>query len=436
MTNTLRSARLRPATLVAAFLAVAATGPAHAATGIYLQLKDPDIPGSSLRDTGSAPRWIDVQSTSLSIKANSSYTSLTGAGGIGKGTLDDLSWSQQLDISVPKVTGLITSGKSMGTATFDYVKSDGGQREPASPYMTLKMENAYVTSQSYSMSSEGISVDASMAPKTIALTYTPTSPDGEPGNAINANWDISKSTATVSGSPELMLLSKPGSSSTAAGLYLRFGDSSGRIAGDSAVSGYENWIRVSDASWSVSAESSWTKGIGPSVGKALPDVFSWTQALDRSFPFTFAAIAGGKALPTATLEYVAENGVTLMQTVMEAPLLTELTLNNSEDGGSVSGSMVFRSIGQTVWGFDPDKNQRTAPVSFNWDIVTGKATSTAPAVPKVAGFGAGNISRMVAAASEAELPAEAPLPIPEPGTWAMMLGGLAVLGRAARRRTA
>ena len=438
MTNILRSARLRPATLVAAFLAVATTGPAHAATGIYLQLKDPDIPGASLRDTGSTPKWIDVNSTTFGISATSSYTSGAGSTGtIGKGILDTLSWSQQLDISVPKVAGLITSGKSVGTATFDYVKNSGdGSGKPASPYMTLKMENAYLTSQSYSMSSEGISVDASMAPKTIALTYTPTSLDDKPESEIKAKWDISASLATVEGSSRLIKMKDPGSSATAAGIYLRFGDSNGGIAGDSAVSGYENWIRVSDAAWGVSAEAAWTKGIGPSVGKALPDVFSWTQALDRSFPFTFAAIAGGKALPTATLEYVAENGVTLMQTVMEAPLLTNLTLNSSEDGGSVSGSMVFRSIGQTVWGFDPATNKRTAPVSFNWDIVTGKVTSTAPAVPKVAGFGAGNISRMVAAASESELPAAAPLPIPEPGTWAMMLGGLAVLGCAARRRTA
>ncbi len=441
MTNTLRSTRLRPAILVAAFLTAAAAGPTHAGNSIYLQLKNPDIPGASLRDTGNAstntPKWIDVNSTSLSIRANSSYMSggggLTGA--IGKATFDDLSWTQQLDISVPKVAGLITSGKSVGTATFDYVKNSGdGPGKLVSPYMTLKMEDAYMTSQSYSMSSEGITVDASMAPKTIALTYTPTSPDGKPGTAINANWDISKNTVTtVPDAPALMPLNN-GGASAAAGLYLRFGDSNGRIAGDSTVSGYENWIKISDASWSVSAESSWTKGSGAAVGKPIPDVFSWTQALDRSFPFTFAAIAGGKALPTATLEYVAENGLTLMQTVMEAPLLTELTLDNSEDGGSVSGSMVFKSIGQTVWGFDPDTNKRTAPVSFNWDIAAGISTGSAPKVPKVSDFGAGNISRMAAAASESELPAAAPLPVPEPGTWAMMLGGLAVLGCAARAR--
>ncbi|HEY9194179.1 MAG TPA: type VI secretion system tube protein Hcp, partial [Methyloversatilis sp.] len=439
MTNTLRSARLRPATLVAAFLAVAATGAAHAGTGIFLQLKDPDIAGSSLRDTGDSvtntPRWIDVNSTSLSISAEVSYR--LGGGGspaIGKAKLDTLSWSQWLDVSVPRVAGLITTGKSVATATFDYVKNSGGAGKPSSPYMTLKMENAFMTDLSYGMSSEGITVDASMAPKTIALTYTPTNPDGKPGTEIKADWDIPTSNATVHGSPALIRLNTQGSAA-APGLYLRFGDSTGKtIAGDSTVSGYENWIRVDDASWKVSAETSWIKSSGASIGKPIPDVFSWTQALDRSFPFTFAAIAGGKALPTATLEYVGDGGLTLMQTVMEAPLLTNLTLDNSSDGGSVSGSMVFKSISQTVWGIDPRTGGRTAPVSFNWDIVTGKYTGTAPEAPKVSNFGAGNIARMVAAASESELPPAAPLPIPEPGTWAMMLGGLAVLGCAARAR--
>ena len=425
--KTLHRTSMKPLALVAALMGCAVVTPAVAASDIFLELKNPDIIKGSSTDA-SHKDWIDVSSTHFSVNAVTSWVKGGGAS-VGKPVASAFSWTQSLDGSVPFLATQMSTGKAVETATFDFTRQTSSAIGAApTSFMTITTKGAFLTDLSYAFTSgDAPQVDASVVYKSIELAYRVGGLGGKPGSMLRTSWEIptGKVTAPVYTPPPM-----PGANSTrdGSGLFLRFASSTEAIAGESTVRGYENWIQVSDATWGLSAESSWSKGGGASVGKPLPDAFSWTQSIDRSVPFTLAAIASGKALPTATFEYVV-NGpsgpVTLMQMVMEAPYLTSLKLAD----GTVSESMVFKSIKQTVWSLD--KNGRaTAPASYAKDFVSGESEGLAS--PTVTGFGRGVLDGAVAAASvEGPLPAA---PIPEPGTWAMMLGGLAVLGCAARAR--
>lgn len=423
--KTLHGTCLKPVALLAALLSCAAASPAIAESKVFLELKAPDIKGSSTE--ANHKDWIDVSAPQFEVSAEVSY--LKGAGvSIGKPVPGALSWTQSLDASVPELAKQMTAGKALGTARFDFTKQTSFAPGAApSSYMTITTKNSFLTDLSYTFPShEAPQVDASMVYKSLELAYTPTGAGGKPDAKVTTTWDVATGNVNVSGGSAADMPS-PGSTRSGSGLFLRFGSPTGAIAGESTVRGYENWIEVSDASWGMSADSSWTKGGGASVGKVMPDTFSWTQAMDRSVPYTLAAIASGKALPTATFEYVTQTSsgpVTLMQMVMEAPFLTDLELADD----TVSESMVFRSIRQTVWSLDKS-GQVTKPVSFEWNFSTGKAEGLTS--ENVKGFGSGGLAGAQAASVEAPSPAA---PIPEPETWAMMLCGLALLGSAAHRR--
>jgi len=425
--KTLHGTCLKPVALLAALLGCAAASPAIAESKVFLELKNPDIKGSSTEETHK--NWIDVSAPQFEVSADVSY--LKGAGvSIGKPVPGALSWTQSLDASVPELAKQMTTGKALGTARFDFTKQTSSAPGAApSSYMTITTKNSFLTDLSYTFPShEAPQVGASMVYKSLELAYTPAGAGGKPGDKVTTTWDVATGTvgAPANAAPTMP---SPGSTSSGSGLFLRFASPTGAIAGESTVRGYENWIKIDDASWGMSADSSWTRGGGASVGKVMPDTFSWTQAMDRSVPYTLAAIASGKALPTATFEYVTQIDsvpVTLMQMVMEAPFLTDLELADD----TVSESMVFKSIRQTVWSLDKS-GKVTKPVSFAWDFSTGKVHGLTS--EDVKGFGSGGVGGALAAAASVDAPLPA-APIPEPETWAMMLCGLALLGGAAHRR--
>ena len=79
--KTLHRTCLKPVALLAALLSCAAASPAIAESNVFLQLKDPDIKGSSTEEKHKD--WIDVSATQFKVSADVSY--LKGAGvSIGK----------------------------------------------------------------------------------------------------------------------------------------------------------------------------------------------------------------------------------------------------------------------------------------------------------------------------------------------------------------
>lgn len=189
------------------------------------------------------------------------------------------------------------------------------------------------------------------------------------------------------------------------------------VSGESRVKGYENWIELDAVAWAVTAQSSWTKGAGASVGKPQPGHLVWTQAFDASVPAMYPYLLTGVDIPTVTVELVKDGAAgpaTFAQLVMTGALFTELSF----DDATAQGAIVFKTLTESVWPLEPDGTRGTR-TSVTWDIVAGTSTASGDLAPFVAGYGPGNLG---------------PAPVPEPATWGLLLGGLAVMAGAMRRR--
>ncbi|MBY0234242.1 MAG: type VI secretion system tube protein Hcp, partial [Burkholderiaceae bacterium] len=75
-----------------------------------------------------------------------------------------------------------------------------------------------------------------------------------------------------------------------------------QIKGASTQKGHESWSELVNWSWSLTADTSWTKGGGASVGKPQPGPFLWTQANDGVFNSLFVNMATGKAVNKIKLD--------------------------------------------------------------------------------------------------------------------------------------
>lgn len=191
------------------------------------------------------------------------------------------------------------------------------------------------------------------------------------------------------------------------------------VSGESRVQGYENWIELDAVAWAVTAQSSWTKGGGASVGKPQPGHLLWTQPFDASVPAMYPYLLAGLDVPTVTVELVKDGAAgpaTFAQLVMTGALFTELSFADA----TAHGAIVFKTLTQSVWPLEPDGTRGTR-VSVTWDILAGSSTASGALAPFVAGYGPGNLG---------------PAPVPEPSTGGLLLGGLALLAGAMRRRLA
>lgn len=199
--------------------------------------------------------------------------------------------------------------------------------------------------------------------------------------------------------------------------FMRMTGGAPAVVGESRVEGYENWIELDAVAWEVTSETSWTKGSGVSVGKPEPGELAWTQAFDSSVPAMYPYLLGGVAVPAVTVELVkdgAAGSTTFAQLVMTDAFFTALLFNDA----TVHGAIVFKTFTQSVWPLDQD-GTRGSREAVTWDIPASTSSNSGELAPFVPGYGPGNL---------------VPAPVPEPETWALLLGGLVAVAGAARRR--
>lgn len=212
--------------------------------------------------------------------------------------------------------------------------------------------------------------------------------------------------------------------------YMRLTGASPLIEGETVGKDYENWIDLDSVAWSVTADTSWTKGGGASVGKPEPGALIWTQTFDSSVPAMYSYLLTGKAVPKAVVEFVKDGNagpVTYLQLSMEGLFFTNIAFA----GDSVSGAGVFKTISMTYWPLKKD-GTRDNPVAVSWDIPAGSASSTGTLASFVAGYGPGNLApaaKALGVAFSADV-----ISVPEPETYALLVAGLALLVFAVRRQ--
>lgn len=124
---------------------------------------------------------------------------------------------------------------------------------------------------------------------------------------------------------------------------------------------------VTGFAWEVTAESSWTKGGGASVGKPNPGKLRVQKPIDSSSIDELRNIVAGSSFPTAVLTITSGKGSSASTMVYE---MTELFVTgvaqSAADGLTTEElSMVFRTVKWT----STDASGGTS--SGSWDVLTG-----------------------------------------------------------------
>lgn len=195
------------------------------------------------------------------------------------------------------------------------------------------------------------------------------------------------------------------------------------IKGDSAAKDYKDQIDVLSWSWGMSHDVS-TTGTGSGTGKTVFQPFSWMQGLDRSFVPMFSAIAGGEKLDFATLsvQRTGDNPQAFFTMNFKDVRLTSLTSNGNQGGAyiAVSAALVYDAIEMSYRPQNKDGSLGTE-ITGRWDVKQGKAAFAGdPGVMRGLAEAGGNLNFVSG--------------VPEPATWALLAGGLGVIGLIARRR--
>ncbi len=124
---------------------------------------------------------------------------------------------------------------------------------------------------------------------------------------------------------------------------------------------------IAEYSWTVTADSSWTKGGGASVGKPNPSEIRFTKLLDPSSIPTLKNIASGQDYPSAvfTVTFGKGKAVSTMVYEMESLFVTNVTQGAADGLVTEDVSFVFKAV---KWTFTDSSGNVT---TGTWDIPTG-----------------------------------------------------------------
>jgi type VI secretion system secreted protein Hcp len=182
-------------TVVALFAFGVGISSANAASTYFLQIDG--VRGSST-DRGHKD-WIDVSSFYWGI-TNSSTVGGVGGGSRGGPVGSPLSWTQQLDSSVPALFVGVGSGKRYPRATLD-VQSAG-----TNPVVFFQMvfEDIALTALSLTGATD-VGAAGALVYGRLTMTYRPLQDDGRLGGPVVGGWDFSgNQPAAFFGSPEVL----------------------------------------------------------------------------------------------------------------------------------------------------------------------------------------------------------------------------------------
>lgn len=143
---------------------------------------------------------------------------------------------------------------------------------------------------------------------------------------------------------------------------------------------YLNYSVISSRQFGVTAESSWLKGGGASVGKAQFNQIVITKGVDVASNKLLPLIAQGKSIPNMEIVSTADNnGQTQVVNKIELKgvYITKITSSTVEGctdgcpGIAESYEMVYKAIRITTYSQDRKTGKWTAnPTQFAWDVAS------------------------------------------------------------------
>jgi type VI secretion system secreted protein Hcp len=148
--------------------------------------------------------------------------------------------------------------------------------------------------------------------------------------------------------------------------------------GESKQKGYEGWIEIQGWDWEIEAESSWTKGGGASVGKALPGKLNFEHYFDKASPAIMIYICSGKSFDQVKLHMCKTTGKPTPEVyftmTMDGIYITKVSNSGPEEGNVVQKiEMVFKKVAIEYKPQD-DKGGLGTAMKYQWNIPEGSAS--------------------------------------------------------------
>ena len=140
-------------------------------------------------------------------------------------------------------------------------------------------------------------------------------------------------------------------------------------------SGKKGWIEISDWGWEISADTSFLKGAGASVGKPQPGELNFSHYYDVSSPVIMMKIVQGKHFPKVHIVMLKQTGDESGKgepyfgiTVQEA-FITKVTSKGGEDGAVTQDvDMVFKTVAIAYSAQKLEGGGLDVAKDFIWDI--------------------------------------------------------------------
>lgn len=213
--------------------------------------------------------------------------------------------------------------------------------------------------------------------------------------------------------------------------FIQFSDGANAgvpLKGESLVVGHEDWSEVDAWSWLVSAESSFLKGGGASVGKPQPGPFRWQQDLDRTYPKIFTLLVQGKHSAKVKFDVTTHTSGSKPEVFFNMEFgdvfYTRLATSSSSSGPlQLNGEFVFKEVSMSYKPMD-SKGKLGAAVTARWNVATN--VSAGQSFYEFSGdpMALEGLAQAMAVSQ----------PVPEPQTWLLMLSGIVGLGLLSQRR--
>jgi type VI protein secretion system component Hcp len=187
-----RPIRILVTVLLYAVVGISASS-AYAASIYFLEI-------DGIKGESTDPRhkdWIDINSFSWGISSAASVGPGAGASS-NKASLSPLSWTQNLDMSVPPVFGGVASGKPYRRATLEVAKATG-------VYFQMVFDDVILTSLNIDGVGDMPGVSGALEYAKLTMTYRPQKDDGSFDAPIVGGWDLKNNTAAAFfGSPAVL----------------------------------------------------------------------------------------------------------------------------------------------------------------------------------------------------------------------------------------
>jgi type VI secretion system secreted protein Hcp len=147
------------------------------------------------------------------------------------------------------------------------------------------------------------------------------------------------------------------------------------IEGEATHKDHKGEVEVLSWSWGLTNSASGATGGGSGVGKATPQELRVVHRYDKASPLLAKMAASGRHVRSAMLSArkAGEGQKDFLKITMKEVFITSVAAHDDGSGASEELAMRYGSI-DFSYAPQTSKGSLGTPVSFNWNVKTGKVT--------------------------------------------------------------